>query len=141
MTSTNGLKTWTRTKAAFQSPQSRHRCLPDRDQKLAELKKLIAAKVRHPTQNKVGNLNRKVLVFTAFADTATYLYENLHQWALKELGIHSALVVGTGKNRTTYQPEGLQRPTDYHHILINFSPISKRRERIRSMPQQGRLTC
>jgi SNF2 family DNA or RNA helicase len=110
---------------------------PDRDQKLAELKALIAEKARHPTNNKLGKPNRKVLVFTAFADTANYLYEHLHQWALKELGVCSALVLGTGENRTTFQPAGFQRLTEYNHILTNFSPISKRRERITSMPQQG----
>ena len=54
---------------------------PARDAKLAELKKLIAAKVAEPTTNKLGKRNRKVLVFTAFADTATYLYESLLEWA------------------------------------------------------------
>ncbi len=112
---------------------------PDRDHKLAELKKLIADKAKRPTKNKQGKLNRKVLVFTAFADTATYLYENLHQWALSELGIHSALVLGTGENQTTYQPAGFQGPTEYNHILTNFSPISKRRAKIPSMPQEGEI--
>ncbi|HRT10293.1 MAG TPA: helicase-related protein, partial [Candidatus Paceibacterota bacterium] len=112
---------------------------PDRDLKLAELKKLIAAKVRCPTTNKLGKLNRKVLVFTAFADTANYLYEHLHQWALTELGIHSALVLGTGENKTTFQPPGFQRLTEYNHILTNFSPISKRRAKIPTMPQEGEI--
>ncbi|MEW6664578.1 MAG: helicase-related protein [Thermodesulfobacteriota bacterium] len=112
---------------------------PDRDSKLAELKALIAKKAQHPTKNKQGKLNRKVLVFTAFADTAQYLYENIHGWALQELGIHSALVLGTGENNTTYRPAGYARHTDYSHILTNFSPISKRREKISSMPQEGEI--
>jgi hypothetical protein len=112
---------------------------PDRDQKLAELKVLIAEKAHRPTKNKEGKLNRKVLVFTAFADTASYLYENLHDWALKELGIQSALVLGTGENKTTFQPPGFQRLTEYNHILTNFSPISKRRAKISSMPQEGEI--
>ncbi len=58
---------------------------PETDAKLAELKKLIAAKVQKPTTNKLGEPNRKVLVFTAFADTATYLYESLLPW-VQELG-------------------------------------------------------
>lgn len=49
----------------------------ERDAKLADLKELIAEKVRNPTINKHGQPNRKVLVFTAFADTAVYLYEGL----------------------------------------------------------------
>lgn len=48
-----------------------------RDGKLAELKALIEAKVRRPTINRDGKANRKVLVFTAFADTARYLHEHL----------------------------------------------------------------
>jgi SNF2 family DNA or RNA helicase len=112
---------------------------PDRDAKLAELKALIAKKAKHPSKNKQDKLNRKVLVFTAFADTAAYLFENLHEWALKELGLHSALVVGTGENQTTFRPVGYKQPTDYNHILTNFSPISKRRERISSMPQKGEI--
>jgi hypothetical protein len=112
---------------------------PDRDQKLAELKTLIAEKAHRPTKNKLGKLNRKVLVFTAFADTANYLYDHLHEWALKELCVQSALVLGTGENRTTYQPPGFQRLTEYNHILTNFSPISKRRAKITSMPQEGEI--
>ena len=67
---------------------------PDRDEKLAELKKLIEAKVRKPTTNKLGEPNKKVLVFTAFADTATYLYESLLKWGTKHLEIEMALVCG-----------------------------------------------
>ena len=112
---------------------------PERDAKLAELKKIIAAKVKKPTINKQGKPNRKVLVFTAFADTAEYLYEQLHKWAQNELEIHSALVTGGGDNQTTYQPKGYRQHTDFNHILTNFSPISKRREKIQSMPQEGEI--
>jgi len=110
----------------------------DCDAKLAELKRLIAAKVRQPTTNKVGQPNRKVLVFTAFADTATYLYEQLHAWA-RELGIHAALVTGGGDNKTTYQPQGYRQHTEFNHILTNFSPIAKQRAKIPSMPQEGEI--
>ncbi|MBI4660665.1 MAG: DEAD/DEAH box helicase, partial [Verrucomicrobia bacterium] len=112
---------------------------PDRDNKLTELKTLIAEKARQPSKNKEGKLNRKVLVFTAFADTANYLYEHLHEWARKELGLHSALVVGSGENRTTFQPQGFQRLSEYNHILTNFSPIAKRRAKIPTMPQEGEI--
>jgi SNF2 family DNA or RNA helicase len=92
-----------------------------RDGKLAELKKLIEAKVREPTINRDGKPNRKVLVFTAFADTARYLHDNLDTWARKELKIHTGLVCGDGGNKAS-----LGR-TDYDEILTNFSPIAKRR--------------
>lgn len=94
---------------------------PRRDGKLAELRKFIEAKVRQPSKNRDGKANRKILVFTAFADTARYLYANLESWARKEMKIHTALVCGDGGNETS-----LGR-TDYDDILTNFSPISKRR--------------
>lgn len=92
-----------------------------RDGKLAELKAFIEAKVRQPTTNRDGKANRKVLVFTAFADTARYLHEHLAPWARKELKIHTGLVCGDGGNAAS-----LGR-TDYDDILTNFSPIAKRR--------------
>jgi superfamily II DNA or RNA helicase len=106
---------------------------PETDAKLAELKKLIAAKVAKPTTNKRGEPNRKVLVFTAFADTATYLYESLLEWGSKELGIHMALVCGGGDTRTTFGNSA------YDQILTNFSPRAKHRAKIPSMPQQGEI--
>jgi SNF2 family DNA or RNA helicase len=110
----------------------------ERDAKLAELKRLIAAKARRPTTNKSGGPNRKVLVFTAFADTAAYLYEQLHASA-RELGIHAALVTGGGDNKTTYQPQGYRQHTEFNHILTNFSPIAKQRAKIPTMPQEGEI--
>ncbi len=105
-----------------------------RDAKLAELKKLIERKVKHPTTDKLGRPNRKVLVFTAFADTAVYLYNALHDWAQNELGIHIALVTGGPiENRTTFGEN------QFAHILTNFSPVSKRRSAIKSMPQDGEI--
>lgn len=92
-----------------------------RDGKLAELKAFIEAKVRTPTTNRDGKANRKVLVFTAFADTARYLYEHIHPWARKELKIHTGLVCGDGGNVASLGH------TDYDDILTNFSPIAKRR--------------
>ena len=106
---------------------------PETDAKLADLKKLIAAKVKNPTTNKLGEPNRKVLVFTAFADTATYLYESLLEWGSKELGIHMALVCGGGDTRTTFGDSA------YDQILTNFSPRAKHRAKIPSMPQQGEI--
>src|SRR5690606_5610055 len=61
---------------------------PDRDAKLRDLKQAIADKCANP----VNPGNKKVLIFTAFADTAEYLYENIAGWARKELGLHSAMV-------------------------------------------------
>ena len=97
---------------------------PERDKKLLALKELIRRKIAAP----FNPGNRKVIVFTAFADTAAYLYRQLSGWAEKEYGVHSGLVVGTGANQTTLR--GIR--TDIHSILTSFSPRSK--ERPRSAP-------
>ncbi len=106
---------------------------PETDAKLAELKKRIAAKVVNPTTDKHGRPNRKVLVFTAFADTAAYLYNSLLAWGTKELGIHMALVCGGGDTRATFGGRA------YDEILTNFSPRAKKRAKIPSMPQEGEI--
>lgn len=106
--------------------------LPERDAKLAELRRLLEAKIRQPTQNKLGEPNRKTLVFTAFADTAKYLYQQLEPWARKQ-GVHMGLVVGTGENHAT-----LGR-ADFNSILTNFSPRSKRRSQVPGFPQDAEI--
>ena len=93
----------------------------NRDAKLEQLKQLIAAKVQNPAKNRDEKENRKVLVFTAFADTANYLYDNLYDWAEETLNIESAVVTG-GASRSE-----LVR-NDFDEILTNFSPISKERD-------------
>jgi SNF2 family DNA or RNA helicase len=105
-----------------------------RDAKLKDLKDRIAAKVKNPTTNKLGRANRKVLVFTAFTDTAVYLFKALEKWATQELGIHIALATGGGaENKTTLGKN------EFNHILTNFSPVSKNRAKIKSMPQVGEI--
>jgi len=95
---------------------------PARDAKLIDLKELISQKCRQP----INDGNKKVCIFTAFADTATYLYNLIAPWANKELGIHSALVTGTGTNRTTLS--GIK--TDLNSLLTSFSPFSKERDKV-----------
>jgi SNF2 family DNA or RNA helicase len=113
---------------------------PDRDAKLAELRKLIEQKVMDPTTSRDGRANRKVLLFTAFADTAEYLYENLKNWVRNDLGVHIAMVTGgTKENQTTLMPKGFQRQSQYSSILANFSPISKNRSKMRDMPQEEEI--
>lgn len=105
-----------------------------RDAKLAQLKDIISDKVQNPTYNKLGKECKKVLLFTAFANTAVYLYDNLKDWARIDLGIHIALVTGDGQHdRTTFGR------ADFNHILINFSPTSKSREKIYSMQQNEEI--
>ena len=90
-----------------------------RDAKLEALRAMIEQKCANP----INDANRKVIVFTAFADTARYLYEQLAPWAKTTLGVEAALVTGTGGNQTTLA--GLRR--DLGSILTAFSPRSKER--------------
>jgi len=75
------------------------------------------------------------LVFTAFADTAEYLYQALQEWVTtSKLNINMALVVGgTGRNKTTFGK------SEFNQILTNFSPISKKRDKMKSMHQDGEI--
>ncbi|MGH7597241.1 MAG: SNF2-related protein [bacterium] len=109
---------------------------PERDQKLGKLKDMIVRKTQQPLN--LGN--RKVLIFTAFADTAVYLYECLEDWAKKYLGVHIAMVTGGSReNRSTLRPKGLQSQTDFDAILTNFSPLSKQRAKMKHMPQSEEI--
>jgi SNF2 family DNA or RNA helicase len=96
-----------------------HQVGPSRDAKLAKLREIIIQKVKNP----INPLNFKVIVFTAFADTAEYLYQELAPWALSELKLHVALVTGSGGNQTTLP----NLPKDLSCILTAFSPRSKER--------------
>ena len=91
----------------------------DRDAKLTELREMIERKCRDP----INAGNRKVIVFTAFADTAHYLYDALAPWAQHRLGVQAAMVTGAGRNRTTLP--GLRR--DLASILTAFAPRTKER--------------
>ena len=87
------------------------------DCKLAELKKLIEAKMETP----INEGNHKLIVFTAFADTAEYLYKELAPWAKETFGVYSAVVTGARKN--TSNLDGVRSSQD--GILSHFSPRSK----------------
>jgi hypothetical protein len=73
-----------------------------------------------PVNNQLADL-RNQISFTAFADTARYIYDNLGPWAQRELKVHTGLICGDGGNAAS-----LGR-TDYDDILTNFAPIAKRR--------------
>lgn len=90
-----------------------------RDAKLAALREVI----EHKCTNPINPGNQKIIVFTAFADTARYLYDQLAPWAKVRLGIDSALVTGTGQNQTTLP----RLRKDLASILTTFSPRSKER--------------
>jgi hypothetical protein len=90
-----------------------------RDAKLDALRRMIAEKAATP----INPGNRKVIVFTAFADTASYLYDQLSGWAKSTLGIETALVTGSGGNKTTLPATR----KDLGSILTAFSPLAKER--------------
>ena len=102
---------------------------PARDAKLAALREMIENKCRNP----INTGNRKIIVFTAFADTAEYLYAQLAPWAKSKLGVESALVTGSGRNQTTIP--GLRK--ELASILTTFSPRSK--ERPAELADEGEL--
>jgi len=102
---------------------------PERDAKLIELRSLIEEKVNNP----LNENNKKVLIFTAFAETAAYLYNNLHQ-EYKEKSIYMALVTGSDGNYTTLPIAREDRSTikisDINTVLTLFSPKSKECKKI-----------
>ncbi len=91
------------------------RVTPEHDTKLQELKEIILQKLENP----INKGNKKLLIFTAFADTADYLYHNIKDYALY-LGLQSAKIVGSNKNETT-----LNIDKNFNTILSHFSPRSK----------------
>ena len=101
----------------------------DRDAKLAALRDVIASKCRNP----INPGNSKVIVFTAFTDTARYLYDQLAPWAKSELHLESALIAGSGSNQTTLS--GLRK--DQSTLLSAFAPRSK--ERPEELSNEGNI--
>lgn len=93
-----------------------------RDAKLLKLKSLLVEKLENP----INKDNKKVIIFTAFADTAKYLYSELADWLKTEKGVYSGLVTGGGNNKTN-MPNG---KTELNALLTNFSPRSKKRDQI-----------
>jgi len=88
---------------------------PADDAKLQHLLALVRRKVDEP----LNPGNRKVLVFTAFADTANYLFDNLAPLA-QQLGLHVGKVTGSDAPKTT-----LRKSCDFQSVLTLFSPRSK----------------
>lgn len=88
----------------------------EKDLKLQSLKELIEKKIEKP----LNGTNKKVIVFTAFADTANYLYRELGKDLKSTYGLNTALVTGSKRSCTTKKI-----PTQLNTILSCFSPISK----------------
>lgn len=100
---------------------------PEHDSKLQTLFEVIADKQDHP----INEGNKKIIIFTAFADTADYLYENVSKYAKDRYALDSAIVTGSIDGKTTIK--GLR--TDLNTVLTCFSPISKDKDLL--MPNQS----
>ena len=90
---------------------------PEYDCKLQELLRMLKDKVEHP----INEGNRKVIIFTAFADTADYLYQNVAPYMKKQFHMDTAMVTGSIDGKTTVP----KLPNDLNTVLTCFSPISK----------------
>ncbi|MXV72965.1 ATP-dependent helicase, partial [Candidatus Poribacteria bacterium] len=90
---------------------------PERDGKLKAIKAHIQKKVQNPTTDKDGKINRKLLVFTTFKDTAVYLYEKLSDLA-DELKLNMAMVSGDLTQTACGQ-------NNFNVILNNFAPKAR----------------
>src|SRR5690606_37942499 len=88
----------------------------ENDLKLKKLKKLLTDKINNPTNPG----NRKVIIFTAFADTANYLYDEIQVFVKKNFGLNTALITGS-KRACSAQ----SIPTELNPLLTCFSPLSK----------------
>lgn len=93
---------------------------PEHDTKLQELFKLISWKIEHP----INGSNKKILIFSAFSDTAEYLYDNVSTFISKKYGLNTAVITGSIDGRTTIK--GF--PATLNNVLTCFSPISKGRD-------------
>ena len=93
---------------------------PEHDEKLQTLLEMLSEKVVNP----INPGNKKVLVFSAFSDTADYLYEHVSKYMLEKFGLNTALITGTTDGKTTLK--GVK--TSFNNMLTLFSPISKSRD-------------
>ena len=93
---------------------------PAHDSKLLQLFDLIDQKITRP----INPGNKKIIIFTAFSDTADYLYQHVSRYAREKFGLNTAEVTGNVEGRTTIP--GLR--CDLNTVLTCFSPISKHKE-------------
>lgn len=93
---------------------------PEHDSKLQELLKLVSEKIENP----INPGNKKVLIFSAFSDTAEYLYDNVSAYIKKKYGLDTAVITGSIDGKTTIK--GFR--ATLNNVLTCFSPISKGRD-------------
>ena len=91
---------------------------PEHDSKL----QMLIEEIRNKFANPINGDNKKIIVFTAFSDTAQYLYENIAPLIKERTGLNTALVSGDVDARSTLKLRGKM---DFNKVLTLFSPISK----------------
>ncbi|MCR5453651.1 MAG: DEAD/DEAH box helicase family protein [Bacteroidales bacterium] len=96
---------------------------PEHDSKLQQL----VTDLYYKFENPINDNNKKVLVFTAFSDTALYLYDNLASNIKDKFGLNVALVTGDVEARSTLK---LREKLDLNKVLTLFSPVSKERQSV-----------
>lgn len=101
---------------------------PEHDAKLQKLYEVINKKITHP----INEGNKKIIIFTAFADTAEYLYDHVSRYVKARYGLNSAMVSGNVDGRTTCP----HLRNDLNTVLTCFSPISKGRDLFDSIPKE-----
>lgn len=101
---------------------------PEHDSKLQELYHVIDHKIANP----INEGNKKIIIFTAFADTANYLYDHVSEYVKAKYGLNSAMVTGSIEGRTTCP----KLRSDLNTVLTCFSPISKDRDLFNSIPKE-----
>ena len=90
---------------------------PEHDSKLQELLALLSQKIENP----INPGNKKVIIFSAFSDTAEYLYENVSTFVKKKYGLDTAVITGSIDGKTTVK--GFK--ATFNNVLTVFSPKSK----------------
>ena len=95
---------------------------PESDHKLEVLEALIAEKIKNP----INPGNKKVLIFTVWADTADYLYDQISKFAMKDFGLNTGMISGTTDGKTTLKV----KRADFNTVLTLFSPVSKDRDKL-----------
>lgn len=90
---------------------------PENDSKLQKLLEIVSNKIEHP----INGDNKKIIVFSAFADTAEYLFDNVSKFVKEKYNLDSAMVSGTSEGKSTLE----KFKNDLNAVLTYFSPMSK----------------
>ena len=97
---------------------------PEHDSKLQQL----ISDLRNKFANPINGNNKKVIIFTAFTDTAEYLYTNLAKRIKEKYGLNTALITGSSEAKSTVRISSRRIKLDFNTLLTLFSPISKEKE-------------